>query len=225
MPPAHRLGPMSSAQDQGATKRGLLALQGQLVLYGQDAASGGLVLLPGSHRLHDALVPPTAGGRDYVQFEADEPALAGCGDARLVCAWPGDLILWDSRTVHASAPADPRAPLPTEPDGRPRPARAVAFVCMVPAAPHLEARPSLPAERRELVSWACTCTHWPFEPRAIVSRGPPGADVPDVLTRPYMTEEARALVVGAPSAERRRWRTAAIAAAALAESVEPMQVE
>ena len=89
-----------------------------------------------------------------------------------------------------------------------RPSRAVAFVCMVPAAKHLEARPSLAEERCKLVEATCTCTHWPFEPRAIVSQGGAGSVA-------VLSAEARSLVVGARSAERCKWRAAAIREAAL----------
>jgi tetratricopeptide (TPR) repeat protein len=91
--------------DQGSSKRGMVGIQGQLLLYDQDAASGGLVVVPGSHQRHEELVPEHR-RKDYVRFDADDARLDGLGPARLVCAAAGDLVLWDSRTVHASAASD-----------------------------------------------------------------------------------------------------------------------
>jgi len=91
--------------DQGSSKRGMVGVQGQLLLYDQDAASGGLVVVPGSHQRHEELVPEHR-RKDYVRFDADDARLDGLGPARLVCAAAGDLVLWDSRTVHASAASD-----------------------------------------------------------------------------------------------------------------------
>ena len=180
--------------DQGSTKRGLAGVQGALLLWDQTAESGGLVLLPRSHERHCTLVPE---GRrhDYVQFRPDDPRLAGLGDARLVRAKAGDLVLWDSRTVHASAPADPAAPLPLDEDGRPRPSRAAALVSMVPAARHLAADPELARRREALVASSSTTTHWPQDtsPKATVSCGPPGSGAGSVG---LLSAEARALVRG-----------------------------
>ena len=91
--------------DQGSSKHGMVGVQGQLLLYDQDAASGGLVVVPGSHQRHEELVPEHR-RKDYVRFDADDARLDGLGPARLVCAAAGDLVLWDSRTVHASAASD-----------------------------------------------------------------------------------------------------------------------
>ena len=212
--------------DQGAGKRGMVALQGQLLLWDQDAASGGLCVVPRSHLLHDELVPAVMGNHDYVQFDANDPRLGGLGDARVVCAQAGDLILWDSRTVHASSPADPAAPLltekPTEDEGgggsgppRPRPTRAVAFICMVPAAAHLENHAQLAAQRAELVARACTTTHWPFETR-MVSQGAEGSGVGNSAAG--LSPAARALVAGTPCEVRRRWRAAQPAAQPAAQA-------
>ena len=67
--------------------------------------------------------------------------------------------------------------MPTDADGRPRMARAAAFVCMVPAEGHLRANPELGRQRAALVERSCTMTHWPQEASAktVVSQGPPGS--------------------------------------------------
>ena len=179
---------------QGASKRGLVGVQGGLLLWDQTAASGGLVVVPGSHARHRRLVPAHR-QKDFVQFDADDARLAGLGDARLICARAGDLVLWDSRTVHASAPADPDSPLPVDEQGRPRLARAAAFICMVPAAEHLRDNPNLGRQRAALVERSCTMTHWPQEASAktVVSQGPPGSGV---ARMERLSPVGRALVLG-----------------------------
>jgi hypothetical protein len=184
--------------DQGAGKRGMAGVQGQLLLYDQTPASGGLVLVPRSHRRHAELVLEHRCKKDFVSFGPGDARLAGLGDARLICARAGDLILWDSRTVHASDPADPSSPLPLDDDSRPRLARCAALITMVPAAPHIAANPALPSRRASLVRRACTMTHWPQEATeaTLVSRGVPGPNVfPSVDA---LSPHGRALVLGTP---------------------------
>ncbi|KAL1510883.1 hypothetical protein AB1Y20_005715 [Prymnesium parvum] len=203
--------------DQGATKRGMAALQGLLLLWGQDSASGGFVCIPGSHMRHNLLVAPHQTA-DYVAIDANDARLADLDDARLICARAGDLILWDSRCVHASCPADVAAPLPLEEEeeaegvrGRPRLARAAALVCMVPAEPQLARRPTLPEERARLVLSGVTTTHWPQDLTA-TSRGavlPTGDSCRE-------SAEARSLVRGEVCLTRSRHRSAEISKAALA---------
>ena len=70
---------------------------------------GGLIVLKGSHNLnkeffrnHDVKERKTWGPSDWFGFERSEVEWfedRGCEIVK-VCADPGDLILWDSRTVH-----------------------------------------------------------------------------------------------------------------------------
>ena len=146
--------------------------------------------------------------RSYCRFKPDDARLDGLGDARLVCCRAGDLVLWDSRLVHASHHADARAPLPREVGGgeAPRLARAACLICCVPAAPHLataaaEGRP-LAEKRVGLVEGSCTTTHWPQE-TVVTSQGRPGAGVGGLSRLP---PEARALVLGERCSTRHRAR-------------------
>ena len=191
--------------DQGATKRGLVGLQGALMLYDQDAGTGGFVCVPRSHLRHEALVPSHR-QRDFVKFDPDDARLEGLGDARLICCNAGDLVLWDSRTVHASQPADPKAPVPMEPGmpGQPRLARVGCLICMTPAEMYVRAPggEELKLRRRKLIEEACTTTHWPQE-GVMTSQGPPGSGVGSVERLP---PEGRALVDGERCEKRARWR-------------------
>ena len=178
--------------DQNHDKVGLCALQGALLLYPQDSASGGLVVLPRSHLRHRALTATAGQRQDFVPVLADDARLEGLGDARLICADAGDLVLWDSRTVHASEGADPDAPLPRDERGAPRLARAASYVCMVPAAAHLASDPKLGERRAHSVEHHITTTHWPQDNRLTSEgRGPPD---PARLLR--LGRVARALVYG-----------------------------
>ena len=192
--------------DQGSSKRGLVGVQGALLLYDQDESTGGFVCVPRSHERHEQLVPAHK-THDFVQFKPDDARLDGLGDARLVCARAGDLVLWDSRLVHASQPADASAPLPTDDEcgGRPRLSRACCMICMVPAAPYVSAQPNLADERRALVEAAATTTHWPQE-NQVASQGAPGQGVGSVRKLP---SEARSLCLGEPCPRRAKtWREA-----------------
>jgi hypothetical protein len=193
--------------DQGILKPSLCGIQGALLLYDQTISSGGLVLVPRSHRRHERILSSVARenwAEDFLPISADNPALDGLDDAALVRARAGDLLLWDSRTVHASAPACAAAPLPREADGTVRPSRAAAYVCMVPAEPHVRNNPHLARARALAAMHWITTTHWPQDNRAVSQ----GRQTPrDGLA--HLSATARALVLGEP-------RTAAAAEAAAA---------
>ena len=61
------------------------------------------LFLPLCWLLPDLTRAPVQKMGDFVPVPLDDPVLAG--GARLVCAQPGDLVLWDSRTVHCNTPA------------------------------------------------------------------------------------------------------------------------
>ena len=91
-------------------KPGFECVQGLVNLLPMSASTGSNVLLPRSHlgfsRLAhgpDADSARLRGGEDFVSLSADDPLLAP-GAPRPLCAHlePGDLLLWDSRTVHCS---------------------------------------------------------------------------------------------------------------------------
>jgi ectoine hydroxylase-related dioxygenase (phytanoyl-CoA dioxygenase family) len=95
--------------DQSPRRRGLQCVQGILNLAPNGTKDGGLTVLKGSHKLneqffkeHEISDRKTWGPDDYFGFkesEADWFRGKGCELAK-VCAEPGDLILWDSKTVH-----------------------------------------------------------------------------------------------------------------------------
>merc|ERR1712046_25011 len=81
--------------------------QAFVALTDQGPNTGGLVVLPGSHRVHQkifaaggAVVPATA-HTDFMHVPPDHEALCGCVPS-LVCCQQGDVVLWDSRLVHCN---------------------------------------------------------------------------------------------------------------------------
>jgi hypothetical protein len=113
------------------------ALQGLLCLYDQNETTGGLVLLPGSHKmLFEHVLPILAkmdGDEDFHAFHEDHDLnhilQNDSSRSKLVQAKAGDFIIWDSRTVHANTPALRHPQTPED-----RLLRAVAYVAMAPAA-------------------------------------------------------------------------------------------
>jgi len=151
--------------DQGRTKRGLHAVQGLVSLYDATARTGGLCVVPGSHRTHADLMSYAAmNDNDYVAVPEPtlNPVLQG---ARLVTCKAGDLLLWDSRTIHCNTPApDPLSAterLPGEADAL---LRAVCYVCMTPR--RWASRATLRA-RRAAFAAGIGSTHWPHEFRPL----------------------------------------------------------
>ena len=95
--------------DQSPNRKGLQCVQGILNFAPNGPKDGGLVVMRGSHKLnekffgtHKVVGRKTWGPDDWFPFEQSEVAWfkeKGC-ELIKVCAEPGDLILWDSRTVH-----------------------------------------------------------------------------------------------------------------------------
>ena len=121
---------------RGAAQRGLASVQGMVLATPQDAASGGLVVVPGSHGKHEDLARRYGdlghGLGWYYVVPRDAPELAGL-PLVLVEANAGSLILWDSRVAHAVVP-----PLVDPPKAAQHPCGAVlrlaAYVCLTPRA-------------------------------------------------------------------------------------------
>lgn len=95
--------------DQSPHRIGTQCVQGILNFAPNGSKDGGLVVLKSSHSMnqeffktHNVLGRKTWGPDDWFGFEQSEVRWfeeRGCELVK-VCAEPGDLILWDSRTVH-----------------------------------------------------------------------------------------------------------------------------
>eukprot|EP00442_Polarella_glacialis_P027636 CAMPEP_0115069976 /NCGR_PEP_ID=MMETSP0227-20121206/12853_1 /TAXON_ID=89957 /ORGANISM="Polarella glacialis, Strain CCMP 1383" /LENGTH=407 /DNA_ID=CAMNT_0002456431 /DNA_START=33 /DNA_END=1256 /DNA_ORIENTATION=+ len=141
--------------DQGGAKTGRHAVQGFVSLYSADGRTGGLTVVPRSHLRHAEVVEDQQNPEvDYCTVQS-YCALMQELPRRLVCCKPGDLVLWDSRTVHANSPA------PEQPVGPPnRLLRAVAYVCMTPKS---FAPQQVREGRRSAFEHGLSTSHWPHK--------------------------------------------------------------
>lgn len=81
-------------------------IQGLVSLYDQNEKTGGLIVYPQTHLQFDQLKGVTKTSSDFVKV-LDTYSIMNNGKTRgkLVHCKAGDLILWDSRTVHCNSPA------------------------------------------------------------------------------------------------------------------------
>ncbi|MEM7077880.1 MAG: phytanoyl-CoA dioxygenase family protein [Pseudomonadota bacterium] len=130
-------------------------VQGLVNLLPTSPEAGGNVVIPGSHRRFAdipeqyperlARIHPTI---DHFRFPNDDPLLA---DTQPIIAHmePGDLMLWDSRTIHCSSHGS--GPI------KARLVRAASLICMMPRA---KSNPEVIARRKAAVADMTSTTHW-----------------------------------------------------------------
>lgn len=164
--------------DQSFLTSEMTTFQGLVNLYDTNVGDATTMFLKGSHKLHseffhahkDKFTFPeshfTLIDKDDVQWFLDR----GCSKEMLLCK-RGDLVLWDSRTMHCGA-----EPL----RGRDRPnTRATIYTCMTPRA---MASAEVLQQRFEVFRNGDVCTHCPYRfnvfnkrPRKFYDRGDPPA--------------------------------------------------
>lgn len=119
--------------DQGPSNRGKCCVQGLVTLTDATQHTGGLTVIPRSHNKHDLLFAKRSGingggGGDFVRVDRFDTRL-GLEAPILVAAKAGDLLLWDSRTVHCNTPALVEGnPVQSQPSLL----RVAAYICMMP---------------------------------------------------------------------------------------------
>ncbi|KAH8660409.1 hypothetical protein BX600DRAFT_467675 [Xylariales sp. PMI_506] len=157
--------------DQSPRKRGLHCVQGIINLSPSGPDDGGLVVFPNSNNLYEEFfdshpeikVPPN--WRDVYLFNKEE--LRWFEDKGLrphkVCAEVGDLILWDSRTVHYGS----------DPTEKGRQIRTAIYATYMPAS---MATAEQLAQKKHVFEHFGTTTHWPYEH---LGDGPTHAKLPD----------------------------------------------
>jgi hypothetical protein len=132
-------------------------VQGLVNLIPTSEKVGGNVLIPGSHKKFHTIpdVYPERLGRiplniDHFRFPSDDPMLVGTPP--IMCHLEaGDLLLWDSRTIHCSASAL------DEPEIKDNLMRAVSLICMMP---RRMTPPEVLEERRRAVEDVVSTTNW-----------------------------------------------------------------
>ncbi|KIW12060.1 hypothetical protein PV08_09334 [Exophiala spinifera] len=142
--------------DQAPKRKGLICAQGIINFAPNGPQDGGLVVVRGSHNHIDPYfkkfgIPSesrTWGSEDYFTFtqeEVDWFKEQGCEVVK-VCAGPGDLIIWDSRTIHYN-----RLPESQQ-------VRSIVYACYAPvrfaSEEDLKLKAQLFHERKRT-------THWP----------------------------------------------------------------
>merc|ERR1719265_289847 len=141
--------------DQGRGKQGRHAVQGLVSLYDASAKTGGLTVVPGSHLRHPEVVEDQQSVEtDYCTVQPHSAILQEMPQ-RLVSCKAGDLVLWDSRTVHANAPAPGQPDCPAD-----RLLRAAAYICMTPK--KFASADILKGRRSAYEMWYST-SHWPHK--------------------------------------------------------------
>jgi hypothetical protein len=152
--------------DQGRLLLGFQCVQGLVTLKDVNAATGGFCCVPGSHLYHDQVLETDLSHnpqRNYIPIPQDFRPTGAELPLReiLVVCQAGDLILWDSRTIHCNTPAltDPVTP-PTPPPPLQSDAllRMVCYVCMTPTA---KASEEILRQRVQLFEHAIGTNHWP----------------------------------------------------------------
>ncbi|KAM0258908.1 hypothetical protein ACHAQJ_003564 [Trichoderma viride] len=143
--------------DQAPRKRGMHCVQGIINLSRAGPEDGSLVVIPGSHALVEEFFdtktdPASWEWRDNRYFnDKDMEWFRGRGfEPRRVVAEPGDLILWDSRTIHWGG----------EPTEKSETIRTVIYAAYAPA--KLATKEAIAEKQRVFAANGAT-THWPHD--------------------------------------------------------------
>jgi ectoine hydroxylase-related dioxygenase (phytanoyl-CoA dioxygenase family) len=92
---------------KGPERQGKVCIQGLVTYYNATEDTGGLCVIPRSHLQHNEVCERCAKGdrsMDFISIPKEDDVLRENAGI-LVCAKAGDLILWDSRTIHCNTPA------------------------------------------------------------------------------------------------------------------------
>lgn len=148
---------------KGPDRQGRVSIQGLVTLYAANEKTGGFVIIPGSHKYHDQLCELFSHERykiDFVSVRLDEENNPIRSLPRyLLCVEAGDIILWDSRTVHCNSPSlvPDLPPLSEEEKKETELLRLVGYVCMQPRS---LATPAAIISRKKGMVFKVPTTHW-----------------------------------------------------------------
>ena len=87
--------------------------------------TGGFSLIPGSHNYHEELLEVAGREENFIRIPSNFHVLQRKQIMPCFCA--GDMIVWDSRTVHCSSPALSAPITPVD-----KLLREAAYICMTP---------------------------------------------------------------------------------------------
>lgn len=169
-------------------------IQGLVSLTDQSDKTGGLIIYPKTYERFTELADQPSKYQDFVKVPDTHPIMNnGQTKGKLVHCRAGDLVLWDSRTVHCNTPAtnieerDANAPVDL--------LRIVAYVSMSPVSQVLNYDLNEFREKRQqMVENNCTLTHWSTE---LTFGGGQNTDLPK-LSLDQFNEYQKALIFGYP---------------------------
>ncbi|CAF0891011.1 unnamed protein product [Rotaria sordida] len=138
-------------------------VQGLISLTDQNEKTGGLIVYPRTHLRFTELSDVTKNSNDFVKVSDDHPIMnQGKTLGKLVHCRAGDLIVWDSRTVHCNSPAI--APEERNKDEPVDLLRIVAYVSMSPISfVRNQTLDEFREKRKQIVEDNCTLSHWSTE--------------------------------------------------------------
>jgi hypothetical protein len=186
-------------------KQTRVSVQGLVTFTDAHPGTGGLCVIPGSHKQHQSVCERACSDKlsgNFVLIQPGDPCLET--GARLVCAKAGDLVLWDSRCIHCNTPgiqhqptesadsgADPKLEFATMPiEANAQLLRVVGYVCMTPAS---WATQDVLSKRKVAFLENMTLDHWPHEVHDLGPSCPPSNKWSDA------SDMQKHMVVGASS--------------------------
>ena len=92
---------------KGESRQGKVCIQGLVTYYDVNEDTGGLCVIPKSHLIHNSICELYHNGNksiDYISIPSTDQFMMEHSGI-LICAKAGDLLLWDSRTIHCNTPA------------------------------------------------------------------------------------------------------------------------
>ncbi|CAI7644217.1 unnamed protein product [Penicillium palitans] len=144
--------------DQSPLRRGLHCVQGIICLSPSGPEDGGLVVWPGSHAHNEEFFNSRPDKDSWLPLkdiyffppeQLDWFRAQGMGPHK-VCAEPGDLILWDSRTIHYGSDPTPKS----------NQIRTAIYAAYTPAS--MASPEQLALKKQVFERWGGT-THWPHD--------------------------------------------------------------
>ncbi len=139
------------------SRPGKQCVQGLVNLLPTSEEIGGNVMIPGSHNYFEDIpkeyeerLSRLPLGIDHFRFPNDDPKLSS--KKPIMCHMePGDMLLWDSRTIHCSNSGT------NLPEGTKGLIRAASLICMMPKE---KSNPEVINQRREAVKKVISTTNW-----------------------------------------------------------------
>lgn len=181
------------------SRPGRQCVQGAVTLTATSSDIGGNIMVPGSHKWfaeipsrYEKRLAAIPVDQDHFRFPTDDPQLQETPPL-MAHMEAGDMMLWDSRTVHCSSPG-PQTELATD-RSAPELTRVASLVCMMPRA---HSNPEVIEHRRAAVVNRTSTTNWSDrwinadEFPMVLKEGDPGKYIlPPV---PQLNEYQRSLV-------------------------------